>query len=161
MQRQTSAGHRALEGGATTKGVLELIRRFRATSEIPIVIFTYLNPIYSYGFTRFHEDAAEAAIHTTEDVRQVFWKSGPPTEACGRVPPSTGCRRRLKPCIRPSEPLLDCRRDWFLVGGSESSDGRNLPALSEAVTFSRLRKIPGWMGQPEDIRWRPWPPPLS
>ncbi|MBP6784799.1 MAG: tryptophan synthase subunit alpha [Verrucomicrobiales bacterium] len=54
------AGHRALEGGATTKGVLELIRRFRATSEIPIVIFTYLNPIYSYGFTRFHEDAAEA-----------------------------------------------------------------------------------------------------
>lgn len=54
------AGHRALETGATTKGVLELIRRFRATSEIPIVIFTYLNPIYSYGFTRFHEDAAEA-----------------------------------------------------------------------------------------------------
>lgn len=82
----------------------------------------------------------------------------PPTEACGRVPQSTGSRRRLKPCIRPSEPLLNCRRDWFLVGGSESSDGRKLPAVTEAVTFSRHRKIPGWKGQPEDIRWRPRPP---
>jgi len=54
------AAHRALEAGATTRGVLELIRRFRKKSETPIVLFTYLNPIYSYGFTRFHEDAADA-----------------------------------------------------------------------------------------------------
>ena len=82
----------------------------------------------------------------------------PPTEACGRVPQSTGSRRRLKHCIRPSEPLLNCRRDWFLVGGSESCDGRELPAVTEAVTLSRPRRIPGWKGQPEDIRWRPRPP---
>ena len=54
------AAHRALESGATTRGVLDLIRRFREKSEIPVVLFTYLNPIYSYGFTRFHEDAAAA-----------------------------------------------------------------------------------------------------
>ena len=50
------------------------------------------------------------------------------------------------------------RRDWFLVGGSESCDGRELPAVTEAVTFSRSRRIPGWKGQPEDIRFRPRPP---
>lgn len=81
-----------------------------------------------------------------------------PPDACGWVSQSTGSRRRLKPCTRPGVPLLNFSRDWFLVGGAESSDGRKLPAVTEAVTFSRLRKIPGWKGQPEDIRWRPRPP---
>ncbi len=56
---QMAAG-RALEAGATVGGVLELIRQFREGSETPVVLFTYLNPIYSYGFERFHRDAAAA-----------------------------------------------------------------------------------------------------
>src|SRR5690606_36148852 len=39
-----------------------LVRQFRQHSELPIVVFTYLNPIYCYGFDRFHEDAAEAGV---------------------------------------------------------------------------------------------------
>jgi tryptophan synthase alpha chain len=31
-------------------------------SEIPLVLFTYLNPVYTYGFERFHDDAAEAGV---------------------------------------------------------------------------------------------------
>lgn len=54
------AAHRALVAGATTPKVLDLVRRFRARSETPVVLFTYLNPIYCYGFSRFHEDAAAA-----------------------------------------------------------------------------------------------------
>ena len=54
------AAHRALEAGATTHKVLELVRRFRERSETPVVLFTYLNPIYSYGFAKFHADAAAA-----------------------------------------------------------------------------------------------------
>jgi tryptophan synthase alpha chain len=54
------AAHRALEAGGSTLGVLELIRRFREDSETPIVLFTYLNPVYTYGFEAFHRDAAEA-----------------------------------------------------------------------------------------------------
>jgi len=54
------AAHRALEAGATTRGVLDLIRRFREASETPIVLFTYMNPVYTYGFERFHADAAAA-----------------------------------------------------------------------------------------------------
>jgi tryptophan synthase alpha chain len=40
--------------------VLDLIREFREFSQTPVVLFTYLNPIYSYGFEKFHHDAAEA-----------------------------------------------------------------------------------------------------
>lgn len=41
-------------------GVIDLIRRIRERSPIPLVIFTYLNPVYTYGFERFHADAAAA-----------------------------------------------------------------------------------------------------
>lgn len=54
------AAHRALSAGGSTKGVLELIRRFRETSELPVVLFTYLNPVYAYGFSQFHKDFAAA-----------------------------------------------------------------------------------------------------
>lgn len=54
------AAHRALEAGATVKGVLELIRQFRKSSELPVVLFTYLNPIYTYGFEPFLKDASAA-----------------------------------------------------------------------------------------------------
>jgi tryptophan synthase alpha chain len=41
-------------------GVLDAVREIRRSSEIPIVFFTYLNPVYVYGFDRFHADAAAA-----------------------------------------------------------------------------------------------------
>lgn len=54
------AADRALKSGMTTPRVLELIRKFRETHETPIVLFTYLNPVFTYGFEAFHHDAAAA-----------------------------------------------------------------------------------------------------
>ena len=51
---------RALEAGADTHQVLDLIRRFRETHQTAIVLFTYLNPVYTYGYEDFHRDAGEA-----------------------------------------------------------------------------------------------------
>jgi tryptophan synthase alpha chain len=56
---QMAAG-RALKSGATTAGVLDMVRRIRAESQIPLVLFTYLNPVYAFGFGKFHTDAAAA-----------------------------------------------------------------------------------------------------
>ena len=55
-----AASNRALVAGMTVSGSLELVRRFRANSELPLVLFTYLNPIYAYGFARFLTDAVTA-----------------------------------------------------------------------------------------------------
>ena len=49
---QMAAG-RALAAGATMEGVMELIRRIRLRSSIPLVLFTYLNPVYAWGFAKF------------------------------------------------------------------------------------------------------------
>src|SRR6218665_2961981 len=54
------AADRALKSGMTTARALELIRKFRETHQTPIVLFTYLNPIFTYGFEKFHADAAAA-----------------------------------------------------------------------------------------------------
>jgi tryptophan synthase alpha chain len=54
------AADRALKAGMTTPRSLDLIREFRKTHETPIVLFTYLNPIFTYGFEKFHADAAAA-----------------------------------------------------------------------------------------------------
>ena len=56
------AAQRALEAGATVHGVLDMVRAIRKESEIPIVLYTYVNPVYKYGFAKFHGDAAEAGV---------------------------------------------------------------------------------------------------
>ena len=55
-----AASNRALGAGMTVSGSLEIVRRFRANSQVPLVLFTYLNPIYAYGFERFLSDAVRA-----------------------------------------------------------------------------------------------------
>jgi tryptophan synthase alpha chain len=56
------AADRALKAGATLPKVLEMVRQLRTKSQIPIVFFTYLNPVYAYGYERFHKDAAAAGV---------------------------------------------------------------------------------------------------
>lgn len=54
------ASDRALRGGATLAGVLALSKRLRAHSEVPLVIFSYFNPILQMGLEKFAEAAAAA-----------------------------------------------------------------------------------------------------
>ena len=54
------AAARALAAGTTLHGVLDCVRAIRAQSELPIVLYTYMNPIYRFGFAEFQR-AAEAA----------------------------------------------------------------------------------------------------
>jgi tryptophan synthase alpha chain len=56
---QMAAG-RALAAGASVPGILDLVREIRKSSQIPIVLFAYLNPVYIYGFEKFQKDATAA-----------------------------------------------------------------------------------------------------
>jgi tryptophan synthase alpha chain len=56
------AAERALKAGTTVAGILEMARRIRQQSEIPLLLFTYLNPVLRYGFERLATDAKEAGI---------------------------------------------------------------------------------------------------
>lgn len=56
------AAQRALEAGATVRGVLDCVRQIRRRSQMPIVLYTYLNPIFQFGLERFHREASEAGV---------------------------------------------------------------------------------------------------
>jgi tryptophan synthase alpha chain len=54
------ASDRALRGGATLAGVLDLVTRLRRRTQVPLVLFSYFNPILQMGIEKFASAAAEA-----------------------------------------------------------------------------------------------------
>ena len=56
------ANIRALQGGMTTDGVFDIVRRVRERSEIPLAFMTYLNPIFHYGYERFFSKCEELGV---------------------------------------------------------------------------------------------------
>jgi tryptophan synthase alpha chain len=54
------ASERALRGGTTLAGVLSLVKSLRAKTEVPLVLFSYFNPVLQMGLEKF-ADAAKAA----------------------------------------------------------------------------------------------------
>jgi tryptophan synthase alpha chain len=90
------AAQRALEAGATPAGVLECVRAIREHSQIPIVLYTYMNPIYVFGFDQFHEQAEAVGVDG------ILILDLPPDENAVRLGVSSSIRRiRL---IAPTTP---------------------------------------------------------
>ena len=58
---QAAAG-RALAAGTTLEGILALAARLRGATRVPLVLFTYFNPVHAYGLARFAEHAAASGI---------------------------------------------------------------------------------------------------
>jgi tryptophan synthase alpha chain len=58
---QRSSG-RALKAGASLARVIAMALELRRTSSIPIVLFSYYNPILAYGIERFYTDARAAGV---------------------------------------------------------------------------------------------------
>ncbi len=53
---------RALHAGTTVAKVLEIASQIRAQSEIPLLFFTYLNPVLRYGLDKLAADAVARGI---------------------------------------------------------------------------------------------------
>ncbi|MCS6953568.1 MAG: tryptophan synthase subunit alpha [Bryobacteraceae bacterium] len=56
------ASERALRAGMTLPRLLEIARAIRRRSEIPLLLFSYLNPVLRYGLEALARDAAAAGL---------------------------------------------------------------------------------------------------
>lgn len=56
------AGERALKAGTTLRNVLEIAAQIRRQSDVPLLLFTYLNPVMHYGLDTLARDAAACGI---------------------------------------------------------------------------------------------------
>ncbi len=54
------SSERSLEKGTSLTTVLAMTRKVRTQTGIPIVLFSYYNPIFNYGAARFYRDALSA-----------------------------------------------------------------------------------------------------
>ncbi len=78
------AAFRALQHGTTLSDVLDLVGRKRPQAEVPMVLFTYFNPIHRMGVETFADRAAEVGLDGV---------------LCVDVPPEEG-ERSLVPALR-------------------------------------------------------------
>lgn len=66
-----ASSQRALEGGMTLSGALEVVQRIRRMKpDLPLVVMTYFNPILHYGLERYAADAHAAGVdgHIVTDL---------------------------------------------------------------------------------------------
>jgi len=56
------ASERALKSGASLPKILELVGRIRKSSQIPLVLFSYYNPILQMGLEKFAAAASQAGV---------------------------------------------------------------------------------------------------
>jgi tryptophan synthase alpha chain len=56
------SSERALARGITLETVLDAVRRIRRQSSLPLLLFSYFNPLLQRGLVRLAEEAAEAGV---------------------------------------------------------------------------------------------------
>jgi len=56
------AASRALRSGTTLAGVLDVVSRFRGRSTVPVVLFTYFNPLHAWGVEAFAQRASTSGV---------------------------------------------------------------------------------------------------
>jgi tryptophan synthase alpha chain len=54
------ASERALHAGTTLRGVIDLVARIRKSSQVPLVLFSYYNPVLQMGLEKFAAAATAA-----------------------------------------------------------------------------------------------------
>lgn len=81
-----AASHRALTRGTKIDDVFDIARTLREETEVPLIAFSYLNPILRFGVERFADAAKEAGIdavlitdlppESAKEVRSVIRERG-------------------------------------------------------------------------------------
>lgn len=73
---------RSLQAGTTVSGIFDLVARHRRSSDVPIVLFSYFNPIFVRGVREFAAQAANSGVDG------VLCVDLPPSEASEEFTPT-------------------------------------------------------------------------
>ena len=56
------AAERALKNNVTIRKVIAFVKDIRSSTQIPLILMTYFNPVFKYGSESFIRDAAQAGV---------------------------------------------------------------------------------------------------
>jgi tryptophan synthase alpha chain len=153
------AGERALKAGTSLARVLAIAREIRQSSEAPLLLFTYLNPVLRYGVERLARDAAAAGIDgcllTDASVEEAHEYVGA-MHAQGldtvflAAPTSTA--RRLELVARYSTGFVYVISRTGVTGERDSLSGATLPLVAAMRAITDLPLAVGFgISTPEQV----------
>ena len=153
------AGERALKAGTTLRGVLEAARNIRGRSEVPLLLFTYLNPVMRYGLDRLARDAAtcgidgclltDASVEEAQEYVGAMHRHGLDTVFLA-APTSTP--RRLELVARYSTGFVYLVSRTGVTGERESLSGAVAPLVRAVRAVTSLPLAVGFgVSQPEHV----------
>lgn len=90
---------RALKNGVNLATVLEMAAQIRKVTQIPIILFSYYNPVHAYGAAKFYTDSLTAGVDG------VLIVDLPPEESWEMTSEWTGDDLSLIRLIAPTTPL--------------------------------------------------------
>lgn len=138
------SSQRALENGVNLAAILEFVRKFRKSSDIPVVLFSYLNPLWRFGLKKLATEAAAAGIDgvlvtdivgsEAEEIARIF--SDKNIDLISLVAPTTTDERLEK---------IAASASGFIYAVSRAGvTGARTEASSDAESLvSRVRKYTG------------------
>ena len=104
------SSERSLEKGTSLMSVLAMTRKIRLETDIPIILFSYYNPIFNHGGVHFYRDAVEAGADG------VLVVDLPPEESDEMT---TDWNGQELPLIRLVAPTTPPGRMSFIAGAGE------------------------------------------
>lgn len=136
------ASARALAAGTTLPKVLDIARKIRAGSDVPLLLFSYLNPVLHYGLEKLARDAADAGIDGCLLTDLSVEEAGPyiaPLRAAGLdtvfLAAPTSTERRLKLVAEYSTGFV------YLVSRTGVTGERESLAESLDPLLAKMRRV--------------------
>lgn len=153
------AAERALAAGTTLKGVLAAVEIVRRDLEMPIVLFTYSNPVLRYGIERFAEDASAAGIDgvlftdvPAEEITPFEEQLGAEGLDLIMLVTPTSDRRRMKAAARFGGGFLYLVSRTGVTGAREDLDAELAGNVRTARKASKLPVAVGFgISSPEQV----------
>lgn len=78
------ASIRALQGGMTTEGVFQIVEKVRESSQVPLALMTYLNPVFHYGYEAFFTRCGELGVDAIIVPDMPYEEKGEAQEAAAK-----------------------------------------------------------------------------
>ena len=136
------ASERALKAGATLPKLLDTVREIRRSSEVPLLLFSYLNPLLRYGLDHLARDAASAGIDgvlltdlSVEEAEEPVSRLRSQSLDTVFLAAPTSSERRLRLVAEHSSGFV------YLVSRTGVTGEQHSLAASAAPLAARMRKL--------------------
>jgi len=154
------ASERALRGGTTLRKVMKAWPKWRKDVRVPLVLFSYYNPILQYGLEDFARDASKAGADGVLAVDLAPEESEPYVRTLRKwnldtifLASPTSTDERLERVASVSTGFLYLISRTGVTGERKEIAGNTRPLIQRARKFTRLPLAVGFgLSSPEQIR---------